>query len=424
MGPALADLLLTNLAGLGSHAKFVANRSGEDALVRRERAQRAMLLGCALVAAGCGSGKGSGAGGSGPVAAGAGGLPAIGQSDAAAAGGADGADAAGTGWIAGTGGAPAPCAGPAALACVGTMIGPWCVDQLLVGDPGSPAFTGLWASGPSDVWAVGSRADSPGNQDSDGFAFHWDGCTWTQASIAAPGGLREVWGAAPSDVWAIGARGTALHFDGRTWTPAATGTASDLWSVSGTAGNDVWAIGGAGVLHWDGAAWSPSAGFPPPAGSQSAGDIWAVTARDVWAVGAGNAVVHFDGSTWTSVRASADLSHSLLGIWSDGTTAWAVGEGNQILELAAGTWSAVQAADGSSSGFRNVMAAGTEVWAVGLSVVHASSGGPFPIDHHLPAPDFTFDGLWITPAQVWASGTGPPGDGASTRAAVVVHRGR
>jgi hypothetical protein len=299
------------------------------------------------------------------------------------------------------------------------MLGPWCVDQFLVGDPGSPAFTGLWSSGPSDVWAVGSRAGSGAAPASDGLAFHWDGCTWTQSPIAT--GLREVWGAASSDVWAVGSRGTALHFDGRAWTPVATGTTSDFWSVSGTAGNDVWAIGGAGAFHWDGTAWAASPGFPPAAAGQITGDVWAAAPHDVWAVGDQNTVVHFDGAAWTPAPASTDAAHALLGIWSDGTTAWAVGEGNQILELAGGVWTAVQGGDGSSTGLRNVMAAGTDVWAVGSSVVHASSGGPFPPDHHLPAPDFQFSGLWVTASQVWAAGTGPAATGTVP---VVVHRSR
>ena len=390
--------------------------------MRGERSRGAMLVGCALLAAACGASPGAGSGGPGPIAAGGGAGGRV-EADGAAAV-PDAGDASGTGWIAGAGagGAPAPCADPAAIACAGTMVGPWCVDQFLVGDPGSPAFTGLWAGGPADVWAVGSRVDSSGAAESDGFAFHWDGCTWTQAPAAAPAGLREVWGAAASDVWAVGPGGTALHFDGRTWTRVAAGTMSSFWSVSGTAGNDVWALGDGGPFHWDGTAWAASAGFPAAAAGQVAGDIWAVAPGDVWAVGNQSTVVHFDGATWTAAPAGG--TGALLGIWSDGASACAVGEGNQILEMAAGTWIAVQAGDGGPAGFRNVMAAGTDVWAVGQSVVHASSGGPFPPDHHLPTPDFAFRGLWVTATQIWASGTGPLPGVAGARGAVVVHRAR
>jgi hypothetical protein len=66
----------------------------------------------------------------------------------------------------------------------------------------------------------------------------------------------------------------------------------NLTSVWGTAG-DLWAVGwGGALLHWDGSRWRPiQAG--------AAGDLYAVTgAADgaVWTVGAGGAVLRRDGA--------------------------------------------------------------------------------------------------------------------------------
>jgi hypothetical protein len=388
------------------------------------------------VAAGSGGAAAAGPGGiagtggaGGPGTGGAAGAATRGENGAAGAGEAPGTDGTGevggqAGGASGAGGPAASCGGTSTVDCAGTMLGPWCVDPFLIGDPAASAFSGLWAGGPSDVWAVGSRVDSIGILDTGGFAFHWDGCTWTQASIAIPAGLREVWGAARNDVWAVGTAGTALHFDGHSWTPAVTGTTSDLWSVSGTAGNDVWAIGSGGVFHWNGTAWAPSPGFPALGPNQFTGDIWAVTPGDVWTVGDRNNVVHFDGSTWTIMTASADITHSLFAVWSDGATTWAVGEGSQIQKRAGGAWTSVQGGDGSSIGFRNVMAAGKDVWAVGLATVHSTAGGPFTPDPHLPSADFGLSGLWLTATQVWGAGVGPATPGSTTSAPVVVHRAR
>src|SRR5580704_10916791 len=74
---------------------------------------------------------------------------------------------------------------------------------------------------------------------------------------AAPAGFRAVWASGNSDVWAVGAAGTVIHFDGQSWTPFASGTTENLTGLSGTGPGDVWATGDNGsVLHWDGAAWS------------------------------------------------------------------------------------------------------------------------------------------------------------------------
>src|SRR5262249_26772873 len=150
------------------------------------------------------------------------------------------------------------------------------------------------------------------------------------------------------------------------------------WAVSGTAGNDVWALGPDGVLHWDGTAWSPSPGFPASGRTSGfPGDIWAAAPNDVWVVGNYNVVVHFDGSSWTALESSTDVSHALFGVWSDGTTTWAVGEGERIQKFSGGVWTTIQGAGGSSIGFVAVMGIGSDIWAVGQDTVRSMGGGPF-----------------------------------------------
>ena len=301
------------------------------------------------------------------------------------------------------GGGGASCVEMAVTNCTGTISGAWCVDQFLQGDPVPASFNGIWATGTTNVWAVGSHVDAIGILNSDGFIFHWDGCAWTRSPLSIAAGLREVWGATSNDVWAVGDQGTALHWDGAAWTPVSTGVTSILWAVSGTATNDVWAVGDGGAIHWNGTAWAASPGFPiPPPEVNFRGDVWAVAPNDVWVVGNRNLLTRFDGSNWTTTPVSADITHSLFGVWSDGSNAWAVGEGDQIQKFSGGAWTIIQGAGGSSLGFVNVMSRGLDVWVVGQSIVHSASGGPFQVDPDaLPA---TFDGLWLTAAHVWAAG--------------------
>jgi hypothetical protein len=73
------------------------------------------------------------------------------------------------------------------------------------------------------------------------------------------------------------------------WAPATSGTTNDLRGVWGRSATDVWAVGSGGaILHWDGGGWSPSASGTTQNLSGVGGD-----ATNVWAVGAnGTILVH------------------------------------------------------------------------------------------------------------------------------------
>ncbi len=127
------------------------------------------------------------------------------------------------------------------------------MDSFFPAETASPEFGGVWSSGPNDVWAVGWR-NTAQQGDVNGFAFHWDGCAWSQAPISTAAGLNDVWGSGSSDVWTVGAQGATYHFGGAAWTPVATGATGTFNHVSGSGSSDVWAIGNAGLWHWNGTA--------------------------------------------------------------------------------------------------------------------------------------------------------------------------
>ncbi|MEQ1505307.1 MAG: hypothetical protein ABMB14_23955 [Myxococcota bacterium] len=121
-----------------------------------------------------------------------------------------------------------------------------------------------------------------------------------------------IWGSSPTDVWAVGGDvgnslpGAIFHFDGTAWTQAAEapadpdGNRRQAFKVWGSAADDVWVIGtGALVMHWDGAAWT---GLEQPLYGET--PLTTVSGRapnDVYAVGGFNnaAVAHWDGTAWT-----------------------------------------------------------------------------------------------------------------------------
>jgi hypothetical protein len=205
-------------------------------------------------------------------------------------------------------------------------------------------FESVWGSSASDIFVVGSVFD--------GFfeltlIFHFDGASWRRMQVpdrVLPA-LTDVWGSSPTDVYAVGqvdedfpSRGVILHFNGTSWAPVLQRENFAPTSVWGSSANDVFVAGFqveetdegfrvfGRILHNDGTGWS---GEPLPPGVGVLHEIWGSSAHDIFAVGDNGVIVHFDGSTWTSVKPTG---RTLIGVWgfSPGDV-FAVGEAGTIL---------------------------------------------------------------------------------------------
>lgn len=71
--------------------------------------------------------------------------------------------------------------------------------------------------------------------------------------------LTGLWGSGPQDIFAVGRAGGIIHWDGRAWRKMASGTERDLVAVAGRAPNDVYAVAQSEeetqaplLLHYDG----------------------------------------------------------------------------------------------------------------------------------------------------------------------------
>src|SRR5205823_4097488 len=104
--------------------------------------------------------------------------------------------------------------------------------------------------------------------------------------------------------------------------------------------NDVWVVGGSGghtiTERWDGTAWSAVSSPSPGDYSNGFFAIAAVSANDVWAVGADSSTTtnyqtlteHWDGTQWSVVPSPnvSTYNHSLSGVAAIATNdVWAVG---------------------------------------------------------------------------------------------------
>jgi len=115
------------------------------------------------------------------------------------------------------------------------------------------------------------------------------------------------------------------------------------WAVGGTC--DIYTLGadcpGDGfVLYWDGVKWRHV--LTPP-GIGTLASVFAASANDVWAVGAGPTAIHWDGTSWVSVSAAVTALGvtNLLSVFilPGGTDGWAVGDGGTTDNIRwSGTW--------------------------------------------------------------------------------------
>lgn len=163
--------------------------------------------------------------------------------------------------------------------------------------------------------------------------------TWTAVVGAQPAAVsHRVAGMAAlsaMDVWAVGwsnvsppsrmvfAQPLIEHWDGVTWTVQSAPTPPDrntyLFAVTAVSAGDIWAVGamtldGAATasvlqpltLHYDGSAWSqvPAPAVPDASSHALLSGVTAAGPNDVWAAGrdgAAGLVLHWNGTTWARV---------------------------------------------------------------------------------------------------------------------------
>jgi hypothetical protein len=179
-------------------------------------------------------------------------------------------------------------------------------------------FNAVVALSPGDAWAVGFKGSSNVNE-SRTLIEHWDGSRWTVVSSPNPG-------SPPSCI--------------------RSNSGNVLTSVAAVSSNDIWAVGyfftctsliQPLILHWNGTTWTT---VPNPQlltnDNSALNSVVALASNDVWAVGyqpAANGAVlplieHWDGSRWTVMPAptASPTGNVLAAVSATGPTdIWAVG---------------------------------------------------------------------------------------------------
>jgi hypothetical protein len=141
----------------------------------------------------------------------------------------------------------------------------------------------------------------------------------------------------------------------------------DLNAVWGAAAGDVWAVGSGGdILHFDGASWTTveSGTTAPLAG------LWGTGPSDVWAAGGG--IMHYDGSAWSTVSSGRP---SATAVWASGPSdVWAVGN-DSLQHFDGQTWVEFQGHQGMGGTFVGISGYGwSSVWGSGRNDVWIVGG--------------------------------------------------
>ncbi|MCO4771786.1 MAG: hypothetical protein KDA24_17275 [Deltaproteobacteria bacterium] len=182
------------------------------------------------------------------------------------------------------------------------------------------ALSGVWGSGPDDVFIVGG--DFTQSE-----ILHFDGSDWTDMEAPPLPLLAWVYGWGPDQVMAVGVDGGAAWYNGTSWEVLETGTDEDLWGVFGFGPDDVWAVGGDAsdlgsepvVLHWDGTAFESVTIDPAemPRAPASLFKVWGV-GDTLFALGQNGQIVSWDGTAWRDSPAGAGADQDFVSLWGTG----------------------------------------------------------------------------------------------------------
>jgi hypothetical protein len=246
----------------------------------------------------------------------------------------------------------------------------------------------------NDGWAVGNKGAAPNGYPYGPFILHWNGNTWSQASISDTGsyyGLNSIAMASANDGWAVGGwgshysggntaglgntSGVILHWDGNTWSRWSS-SAAHLFSIAILSTTDVWAVGeywylssllstdsvaGSATTHWDGTTWNEQIQTLHVHGLNS---IAMVSTNDGWAVG-NYETMHWDGNAWTTV--STPITKTLYSVaMVSANDGWAVGANGTILHWDGNTWSQVNSSTNNML-ISVAMASANDGWVVGTN---------------------------------------------------------
>jgi hypothetical protein len=184
------------------------------------------------------------------------------------------------------------------------------------------------------------------------------------------------------------------------------------YDVFASSPSDVWIVGSGGaIIHYNGTAWSPMTSGT----TNDLNGVWGSGPGDIYAVSAGGAIVHYNGTNWSPM--ASGTTNELKGVWGSGPgDVYAVGPSGTILHYNGTNWSPM------TSGVTNTLYA---VWGSGPTDVYVVGSSGKILHYNGTAWSLMTSGTTRTLYGVWGSG---PTDvyavgGSSTNTTVVHYNG-
>lgn len=191
------------------------------------------------------------------------------------------------------------------------------------------SFSEFFTSSDDKLFSIGNDTTTPYPYERT--IFQYAEGTWQSVAGNISSRILDVWAASENDIYFIGDDSQIYHFNGTDIELIDTGADFSLYDIWGSSKTDIFVVGQwGGMLHFDGLQWRES-------GSRLAPDcqfraIWANSASDIYAVGAGtvNSLLHFDGVSWKAVKNSPDFFR-MNDIWGgNGIRLYLAGESGEI----------------------------------------------------------------------------------------------
>jgi hypothetical protein len=205
----------------------------------------------------------------------------------------------------------------------------------------------------------------------------WNGSRWNVD--APPAGTRTnrtlngVWAGDAANAWTVGQQSTIVHWDGAGWTVLSDSTRpialpSDNYNAAWGAGGSTWIVGDASIVRCT--STSSCATDAQPGGGALYG-LWGTSATNIYAVGAGGRILHFDGTAWSSMTSPTRAKLSRV-TGSSANDLWAAGD-TVLLHFDGSAWkSATSAIDGGTvfAGYQSPVNFQTALWAASAGEVY------------------------------------------------------
>jgi len=173
-----------------------------------------------------------------------------------------------------------------------------------------------------------------------------------------------IWSSPDGDVQAVPG---PYRLTANGWAPApTTGAVGTLTAIWGSSASDVWAVGpGGNVAHFDGQSWSVVDVGLKDVDSSTLFAVTGTGPADVWAVGRLGMVAHYDGVSWTTGPTAGVVD--LNSVWEPAPgDVWAVGATGALQRYTtAGGWTVSGVGDQALNG----------IWGTSDSDVWTSSSG-------------------------------------------------